>query len=181
VLIHVIDGLSQQPLADFSQINSELALFDAHLSEKSQQVAYNKIDLPEVKTRLITVKRQFQAHGIKLMGISAKTHENLMQLMREVNELLQKAPLPEKLEAIPLYRPKAKTPQFAIKRMENCWRVSGEAIERAAAMTYWEYDDSIQRFQRIMQAMGVEDALRQAGIKEGDTVCIGKFELTWQE
>jgi GTP-binding protein len=181
VLIHVIDGLSQQPFADFTQINSELALFDPYLAGKSQQVAYNKIDLPEVKTRLKTVRRQFQTHDIHLMGISAKTHENLMQLMQEVYELLQKSPLPEKLEAIPLYRPKAKTSQFAIKRVENGWRVVGEAIERAAAMTYWEYDDSIQRFQRIMQAMGVEEALRQAGIKEGDTVCIGKFELTWQE
>ena len=48
VLIHLLDGLSDDPIADFSQINSELALFDPHLAEKPQIVALNKIDQPEV-------------------------------------------------------------------------------------------------------------------------------------
>ena len=54
-------------------------------------------------------------------------------------------------------------------------------IERAAKMTYWENSQSIRRFQRILQALGIEDALRKAGVDEGDTVYIGEFELEWQD
>ncbi len=53
--------------------------------------------------------------------------------------------------------------------------VSGEAIERAAAMTYWEHRESIRRFQRLMENIGVEEALREAGIEEGDTVIVGDY------
>ena len=48
-------------------------------------------------------------------------------------------------------------------------------------MTYWEYDQSVRRFQRILQTLGIEDALRQAGVKTGDTVYIGEFELEWED
>src|SRR5512142_2930155 len=44
VLIHMIDGLSEDPLADYSQINSELSLFDTKLGSKPQIVVLNKID-----------------------------------------------------------------------------------------------------------------------------------------
>ena len=63
----------------------------------------------------------------------------------------------------------------------NEWRVSGVAIERAAAMTYWQHDGSVRRFQKIMETIGVDEALRKAGVQEGDTVAIGEFELEWQE
>ena len=48
-------------------------------------------------------------------------------------------------------------------------------------MTFWEHDGSVRRFQKIMEALGVDDALRKAGVKEGDTVAIGDYELEWQE
>ena len=62
---------------------------------------------------------------------------------------------------------------------EDGWRVKGEAVERAAEMTYWEYDQSVRRFQRILQSLGIEDGLRAAGAKEGETVIIGTHELEW--
>ena len=55
------------------------------------------------------------------------------------------------------------------------------AIERAASMTYWEYDQAARRFQRILKTLGIEDALREAGVEAGDTVFIGDFELEWQD
>ena len=69
---------------------------------------------------------------------------------------------------------------FYIKRENLGWRVQGQSIERAAAMTYWEYDQSVQRFQKILQALGIEDALREAGIEEGEIVFIADYELEWQ-
>ena len=64
----------------------------------------------------------------------------------------------------------------------------GKAIERAAAMTYWEHYGSVRRFQRLMNTLGVEDALRKAGVQTGDTVFIGDpreartaYELEWED
>ncbi len=48
-------------------------------------------------------------------------------------------------------------------------------------MTYWEYDDGTLRFQRILDGLGVRSALQQKGVRDGDTVRIGKHELEWIE
>jgi GTP-binding protein len=71
--------------------------------------------------------------------------------------------------------------QFAIKKMSHGWRIEGEAIERAAAMTYWEFDESVRRFQRLLGTLGIEEALRAAGVQQGDTVNIGEYELEWRD
>jgi len=59
--------------------------------------------------------------------------------------------------------------------------VSGKRIERAVAMTYWDYDQAVTRFQRILESMGITAALENAGVKPGDTVYIGEYELEWGE
>jgi GTP-binding protein len=66
-------------------------------------------------------------------------------------------------------------------QVEDGWRVRGEAIERAAAMTYWEHRESVRRFQRLMENIGVEEALLEAGIEEGETVFVGEYALEWQD
>jgi GTP-binding protein len=71
--------------------------------------------------------------------------------------------------------------QYHIKRQSDGWHVNGVGIERAAAMTYWEYDGSVRRFQRLMEKIGLDKALRQAGVIEGDSVFIGEHELEWQD
>ena len=70
VLIHLLDGLSPDPLADFSQTNSELSLFDPNLGVKPQIVALNKIDQSEVQERLDAIKKELKKRGVKLMSIS---------------------------------------------------------------------------------------------------------------
>ena len=91
-------------------------------------------------------------------------------------------PLEEVEAPMPVYRPKEDPREFIVSREgANEWRVSGSAIERAAKMTYWEHDGSLRRFQKIMETLGIDEALRKAGVQEGDTVAIGEFELEWQE
>jgi GTP-binding protein len=183
VLIHVLDGLSGDPIADYSQINSELALFDPNLAKKPQLVALNKIDQPEVQERLTDIQRKFKKQKVKFVTISALARTNTRELLLKAAEILASAPLLEEIELpTPVYRPKEDAREFTITREDkNLWRLSGAAIERAAAMTYWEHDGSVRRFQRIMEALGIDEALRKAGIQEGDTVMIGENELEWQE
>ena len=179
VLIHLIDGLSEDPLADFCQINSELALFDPKLGEKQQVVALTKIDLPNVKERLPEIQKALNGYGYDLMAISSATHENVKELLWRAYEKLQEAPEIETEEALPVYRPDEDKKEFNIKKVDGGWKVMGKTIERSAAMTYWEYDGSVRRFQRLMEVLGVDEALRRAGIQPGETVFIGEYELEW--
>jgi GTP-binding protein len=184
VLIHLLDGLSEDPLADFSQINSELALFDPRLGEKPQIVALNKTDMPDAQARWVKVKQELEKRGYEPVAISALTRENLQPLLWRAYELLQNAPEPEAVavQAMPVYRPETNPKAFTIGREpDGGYRVRGEAIERSAAMTYWEEESAVLRFYRVIKALGIDSALRKAGIQEGDTVYIGDYELEWTD
>ena len=117
------------------------------------------------------------------MTISALARTNVHELLLKAVEKLNEAPtLEEAPPPLPGYRPKEDPREFKIAREgDHGWRLTGTSIERAASMTFWEHDGSVRRFQKIMEALGVDDALRKAGIKEGETVAIGNFELDWQE
>ncbi len=183
VLIHLLDGLSEDPVADYSQINSELSLFDPNLAKKPQVLALNKIDQPEVQERLGEIEKQFRKLNVELMTISALARTNTRELLLRAYQVLQEVPPLEEIELpLPVYKPKEDPREFNVTREgANEWRISGVAIERAASMTYWQHDGSVRRFQKIMQTLGVDEALRKAGVQEGDTVSIGEFELEWQE
>ncbi len=184
VIIHLLDGLGEDPLADFSQINAELALFDPNLAKKPQVVALNKIDQPEVQERLADLKKKFKKQKVELMTVSALTRTNTRELLLKAVQKLSETPPLEEVEApMPVYRPQEDPKQFEVQREgTNEWRLVGAAIERAAKMTYWQHEGSLRRFQKLMEKLGVDEALRKAGIQEGDTVRIGEdFELEWQE
>ena len=183
VLIHLLDGLSEDPLADYSQINSELALFDPNLAKKPQLVALNKLDQPEVRERLADLQKKFKKKKVELWTISALARTNTRELLIKAYQALQDTPPLEQFEApLPVYRPKEDPREFVITREgANEWRITGSAIERAASMTQWEHDGSVRRFQKIIATLGVDEALRKVGVEEGDTIAIGEFELEWQE
>ncbi len=183
VIIHLLDGLGEDPLADFSQINSELALFDPNLAKKPQIVALNKIDQPEVQERLADLKKQFKKQKVELMSVSALARTNTRELLLKAASKLAETPALADVEPpMPVYRAEVDPNQFAVKREgTNEWRISGASIERSAKMTYWQHEGSLRRFQKLMEKLGVDKALREAGIKEGDTVAIGEFELEWRE
>lgn len=182
VLIHMIDGLSEDPLADFSQINNELSLFDPKLGTKPQIVALNKLDQPDAQERLKKVKAGFKKKKVELLEISAMTRSGTRELLIAAYRTLKELPPEEIEETLPVYKPEVDPNQFEVAREdEDQWRVTGVAIERSAKMTFWEHDGSVRRFQKLMERLGVDKALREAGVQEGDTVFIGNFELEWKD
>lgn len=191
LLIHILDGLADDPLLDFAQINSELALFDSQLASKPQIVVFNKMDIPEVQDRWEKIKSQLMQKihrdqdkiwiDPEPIAISAAAGTNTRALLNRAAQLLQEAPLPIAKLELPIYRVEEDPKAFTITRVPDGWRVAGQAIERAASMTYWEHFQSIRRFQRIMETLGIDRALRDAGVQVGDTVYIGEFELEWQD
>jgi len=182
VLIHMVDGLSEDPLADYSQINSELALFDPKLATKPQIVALNKIDQPDVQERLKAIKASFKKKKIELFTVSAMARTNTRDILIAAYQKLADIPVEELDETLPVYKPDVDPNQFQVSREDDGnWRVTGVAIERSAKMTYFEHDGSLRRFQKLLEKLGVDKALREAGIDEGDTVFIGDFELEWKD
>jgi len=181
-LIHLVDGLAEDPIADFSQVNTELALFDGRLKSRPQVVAINKVDQPQVIARLAELEARFHKLGVRPLRISALARTGTRDLLRAgVQAMLNAAPEPEP-EQVPVYRPDEQATAFSIQpEGTRTWRLSGKAVGRAAAMTYWEYAEAVRRFQRILERLGVDSALRQAGARQGDNVRIGEYEFEWQD
>ncbi len=181
VLVHLLDGLAEDPLLDFAQINSEMALFDETLAEKPQLVVLNKMDMPEVQEREKKVERAIRKRGYEFLTISALARTGLDEVVKKVAELLQTAPSPREVTEMPIYRAVEDPRAFTITQVPEGWKVTGASIERAASMTYWEYEDSLRRFHHLLVTLGIDQALREAGVQQGDTVWIGDYELEWQD
>jgi len=141
----------------------------------------NKMDVPDVQERWNDIERGLKKKGVSIFPISAVSGSNLTSLLYKTAELLRNTPVVDREPIVPVYHPRTDPRQYEIKRASNGWQIKGESIERAAAMTYWENDESIRRFQRILETLGIDESLRKAGIKEGDLVAIGEYELEWKD
>lgn len=182
ILVHMLDGAGEDPFGDFVQINSELALFDANMANKPQLVVLNKMDLPQAQERWPEIEERISGLGYPIMAISAVTHQGVRDLLNRVTQMYIDLPEETTVEEVPVFRPEEEEQPFRIFKVEEgVYRVTGERIERAVAMTYWEYEEAVLRFQRILRAIGITEALEQAGVEEGDTVIIGDMELEWAE
>jgi GTP-binding protein len=182
VLVHLLNGESDDPVADYNQINTELSLFDEKLTKKPQIVVLNKLDLPEVQAKADTVQAELKKRGVEIMLISAMTRQGLQPLIQKTFEIMAQLPPEENPinEQTPIYELEELEPIFTIERdMSGNFVVKGKRIERAAAMTYWDHEESLLRFQKILEVLGVSQALTNAGVRVGDTVFIGTFELEW--
>lgn len=190
MLIHLLRGDSPDPLGDFEAINTEMRLFNPEMAAKPQIVAFNKMDLPDARAQWPAVETALRAQGYDVLAISAATQENIGQLLYRVQAVLRSLPAREPkpaaagadgdAESLPVITPAPDEKAFEIFQVaDDKWYVEGVAIERAAAMTNWSYHEAALRFQRILRALGISEALRDAGIKEGDIVRIGDTELVW--
>lgn len=182
LLIHLLNGDSPDPLGDFAAINQELALFNPMLVDKPQLVVLNKMDLPHAQEKWPAIEAAIKARNLPVMAISAATHENLAELLTRVQQMLdalppEEAPTEEPLPALAL--PEDDKTFQIYKLGEHTWLVEGAAIDHLAHRTQWTYYEAAMRFQRILKAMGVTDALREAGVQDGDKVRMGDIELVW--
>jgi GTP-binding protein len=185
VLIHLLDGAAEDPLRDWAMINEELALYNPALASKRQLVVLNKIDLPDAKALEPLIREEIARAGYPFTSISAVTGEGVRLMLYDVKRMLAAEPpvFQPVMAAEPIIiRPKVEESAFTIKREGgNTWRVRGREIERVAAMTYFEFGDSLMRFQNVLEKSGITAALTEAGVKVGDTVYIGDQELEWGE
>ena len=183
LLVHLLDGASLDPAADYRAINHELAEYSSALASKPQIVVLNKMDLPDAQVMLELLKEEFAGQVDRLYAISAVTGQGVQELLRALADGLEQLPRETVAEKLFVFRPHEERESTRVSISQVApgeYRLSGEEIERLAAMTDWSNDEGIERFERIMIARGISDALEEAGIQLGDTVLIGDFHLEWQ-
>ncbi|MBN1220109.1 MAG: GTPase ObgE [Anaerolineae bacterium] len=182
LLIHLLNGALPNPLADFDQINRELALFSPKLAAKPQIMVLNKIDLPEAQAHWPTIQVRARELALPVYKISAATGEGVRTLIAALftylDELSPEEPLFE--AEVPVFTLDQADNYFEIHRLEDeGWQVTGPRIEQLAHQTYWEMDEAVIRVYQILERMGVHEALREAGVEAGDTVFLHDVELEW--
>lgn len=185
ILLHVIDmsGFEgKDPCAAFITINQELQLYKESIGRRPQLVVANKMDSPEAIENLERLLNQI-GEKYEVYPVSALTGEGLEPLMRRAFELVQTLPAEEEVETVDLRVVKVREEQpFIISQIaDGWWEVKGEEIEKLVAMTNFDHDESMLRLQRIMTKMGLDQALRDAGVIHGDTVVIGKREFDFSD
>jgi GTP-binding protein len=179
LLVHLLNGAAPDPLADFEQINEELRLFSPRLAGKPQLVVLNKIDLPDAHEHWPRVQMRARELGLEALHISAVTGQGVSALVAKLFAELDQLPREALFEdEVPVFT-LADADSFEIEKLPNGWRVTGPKIEQLAAQTYWNLDEGVMRAYRILEKMGVHDALREAGVEPGDTVFLHDVELEW--
>lgn len=182
VLIHLLDGAASDPLEDWAMINQELALYDVALETRPQLVVLNKIDLPDAVAWEPIIEEKIKKAGFSFCSISAVTGQGVRKMLFQVKKMLDASPLPSVAEKDDvIISPREEEDGFVVEPEGEGWRVRGKRIEKVAAMTYFEFDATLVRFQQILEGLGITKALTEAGIKGGDIVYIGDEELEWSE
>jgi GTP-binding protein len=184
VLVHLVDGSSRDPDWDHAVIRDELEAHDPALLEKPLLVAFNKIDLPEAAEAWPAFRRARERDGVDAIAISADAGTGLDALRTRLAELLPDAAElaePPEPSGVVVHRIETMGDRFAIvEEDDGAFRVRGKRIERIAAQTDFEVDESAERFQRDLIRLGIDAELRRRGVRPGDTVRIGAVELEWE-
>ena len=185
VLAYILDCGSSggDVVEDWKALQQELKLYNPDLVKRPSVVLANKMDLTgaeENYKRLL----DYLSPEFMVLPTSALTGEGLEEVKKYLLELLAAAPpisvvAEEENEAA---EEDALTPLFSVTREQNgYYTVKGREIEKKIAMTLFESEEAVLRLTRYLKESGVEDALRQNGIKTGDTVKINGQEFYWEE
>ena len=185
VIVHVVDLSPTNPERDYEVIRDELAAHDPQLLSKVTLVVGNKIDLPEAQANLDTFARRRRKEGLDFVAISAAERIGIEELIKKLALLLPDAETLGRPGGEPagvvVHRMKIAPDLFTVERENGSFRVVGRRIERLAAQTDFENEESADRFQRDLARLGVERELVKAGVMPGDSVRIGAVELEWDD
>lgn len=177
-LVHLLDGAKtlDEILHDKTTIESELRAWNPALLERPTLLVVSKLDLPDAQERLRELREQFP----DARGISSATSEGVRELVYAIWQTIKESPPPQIVVPPPALIELVPDEAFAIERdADGAFVLSGPRIERLAAVTNFDSEEGLARFERALAKMGVEKKLRELGAVEGDTVRIGPYEFTY--
>lgn len=188
VLLHVIDMAGMEgrdPYDDYLKINQELREYDKKLLDRPQIIAANKMDMPGAEENLQEFKTKI-SEDYPVFSVSALTKAGLRDVLFEIADTLERipkiTPKMEDTEEKVVYRYQKTEAPFAITRdSDGAYVLSGGKVEKLFKMTDFAKDEAVQRFARQLRGMGVDEALRKRGAKDGDTIRLMDFEFEFIE
>lgn len=191
VIVHMIDMAAvegRDPYQDFLTIQKEMEQYNLRLSERPIIIVANKMDVPEAEENLEEFKEKLDK-DYPIFPISAVTREGVRDLLFKIADVLEQTPefpldveTEDEMEKRVLYKHQNKESEFMIQRESNgSFVVFGEKLERLFKMTDFSRDESVKRFARQLRGMGIDEALRQKGAKDGDIVRIMDYEFEFIE
>ncbi|HBK52460.1 GTPase ObgE [Syntrophomonas wolfei] len=181
VILFILDAAQTEGrdvVEDYRILYRELELHNPDLLKRPQLIVANKMDIPDARGNARRLESEL---GKTVYCISAVTGQGVEELMEKTYALLQAAlqDIPRGEE--PVVRRFEEELPFQIDKVEGVFEVSGPRIEKLVVMTNFNSDEGLQRFQRTVIKMGLEEALKEQGIKEGDSVRIKDFEFEFTE
>jgi len=184
VLVHIVDGAGRDPEWDHEVIRTELAAHDPALLEKPLLVVFNKLDLAAAAEAWPAFRAARRRDGLAVVGIAAAEGRGIGELRTALAALLPSAETmaePPEPAGVVVHRIEGLGDGFTIDLdADGVIRVRGRRIERLAAQTNFEVEESAERFQRELVRLGIDAELRRAGIASGDAVRFGDVELEWE-
>ncbi len=181
VFLHVLDLTRDDPSGDYVKINHELEMYNEALLERPQIIVANKIDMPGTDLKLKELQEQIK---LPIMVISAQQQKDVDKLLYKIIETLRESPkiVEEKNDdKIRNYIFKDDEPAFVINLVDNLFELSGDKLKIIFDRTDFTKDEGVKRFARQLRSMGVDEALREAGAKNHDTIRIFNFEFEFIE
>ncbi len=180
-LIHLVDLTEPDPIKNYKIINEELKKHSEQLSKVYQIVVLNKIDSVDEETKE-KYKKEFEKIAENVFLISAATRENLTEFMHFVSQKVDEIPKPVieiEVEEDDGAKDNDDSAYSIYKVDKHTFIVEGGKIFRLANVTDGRNTEQLYRFQNILKSMGVFDALKAAGVQEGDIVKIGHLEFDY--
>lgn len=186
LLLHVIDVSGTEgrnPVEDFNTINEELKQYSEKLAARKQIIVANKIDSMQDENLYKELEEMAKEKGIEIYKISAVTGEGIEELLKHVSEILKTLPKEDVVEVIggkKVYTLEDEIP-FTITREDGMWIVDGPGVQKIMRRVNLEDNESMYYFQKCLDELGVNKALKEAGVKQGDTVKVVDWELEWMD
>ena len=186
LLVHMVDvsgSEGRDPKEDFDIINNELQKFNPELAKRPMIVAGNKCDLTDDET-VEEFKNYIESKGYQFFPIMAAIAYDVKPLLNEIREQLSKLPPVTKYQAEPapvLPEEEIGKQKVTITKRDSIYAVEGKWLLRVLRTINFDDSDSLAYFQRVLIRSGVIDALKEAGIGEGDTVSIYDIEFDFVE
>lgn len=189
VLVHVVDlsgSEGRDPLEDLAVIRGELERYAPQLNEKPMVIVANKVDLMSDDDRDAALARLSEVYPeVRIFPMSAATDSDLNELVYHLADILDAIGPVEYAEED--FEPVEEEPQkqeapFRVQKIgPDAYEVVGPEIDGLVGRTQFERDEAVERFMKILDNMGIEKALREAGIQDGDTVIVGPMALDYLE
>ncbi len=186
LLLHVIDIASTEgrdPIDDFNKINEELKKYSERLASRKQIIVANKIDSMQDEENLDRLNKLANEKNMEIYKISAVTGEGLSELFNHVAKVLKDLPKEELVEVEDrvIYTLEDEEDEFEINVIDGEFVVTGPAVERLMGRVNIGDNESYHYMEKMLKKLGIEKALKDEGVKEGDTVKILDWVFEWYE